>query len=540
MARLIRLVGFLLSISAAAYGVIPPFGGSDDTVTVMFYNVENLFDLKDDGGEYEQFQADNVTWDTHAYERKRFNIASVIAAHRPDIIGLCEIETEQALKDLQRACRRRGRTFHYRAIGDSPHPSNTCCALLSRFPLVKVQTYGVGKTGQYYTRNILEAHVAVGNDTLVVFVNHWPSKRWPESARIRAAGVLVRALETLPAGADYLILGDLNANYDEAESGLTYGLDDSQGFTSINHHLRTVRSQPHQPADYIREPDMRSGGRGHYDLWLELPAWQRFSAMYRGHRQTPDHILVGPALYDNTGFSYVDNSFFASTWHGRLLWYGKPYRWKIAYTREGMEHVGAGYSDHLPVIAQFRRGPFTPAESDNVTSCDKRSSSGGLSGFERGAQGWVGWSPGVWVRRDTAEAARGCWALRIEGKTRRNATVARTVLIPGRCNIAQGRTFSIDMKGAGALAFRIRKRPRAWQYYAWQEYLFKPVSNASYKKVSLPEWHTVHLPLAEYTAAGDTLEVELRAKKNVSTLLWIDNAGIVERHATPAPSRVRH
>jgi endonuclease/exonuclease/phosphatase family metal-dependent hydrolase len=523
--RIIVIISTLCVCHYDAVALNAPWFRRSDTLRVMFYNVENLFDLEESGREYARFRVENATWNAHTYERKRYNIASVIAAHHPDILGLCEIETERALKDLQTACRMRGHGLRYRAIADRPNPVNTCTAILSRYPIVKIVCHGAPKTGAYYTRNILQAHIAIGADTLIAFVNHWPSKRWPESARIASADSLMRAISRLPPGADYLILGDLNANYDEAESGITYGLDNSHGVTSINHRLGTVLSQPHQPTAYVDERRLRgpAGQRAHYDLWLETPEWRRFSAMYRGHRQTPDHIIVGRAMLDSAGISYVDNSFSSSTWQGRLLRDRRPYRWQIRRTKSGVKHLGAGYSDHLPISALLHRGPFAFAARDCTSACTAPDTLPSRLGLEWGMQGWAGWSSGIWVRRDTTEAADGCWSLRIEGKTRRNATAARTVLIPGRFGLGSGAVICFSLKGLAAPVFRTRRAGGSWDYHCWNGQRFEARSQASYKVLELTQWHEVRLLLGTAVAAGDTLELEVRTGKGKENLFWIDN-----------------
>jgi hypothetical protein len=93
-----------------------------------------------------------------------------------------------------------------------------------------------------------------------------------------------------------------------------------------------------------------------YNLWLEIPEPRRWSVNFFGRKNSPDAILVPRNLYDDHGISYVDNSFdkFDPDY---LFESQKVFRWQRAERGQG-RHTGAGYSDHLPVFAEFTTGPF--------------------------------------------------------------------------------------------------------------------------------------------------------------------------------------
>ena len=73
---------------------------------VLFYNVENLFDTFNDpithDDEFTPYGSKK--WTFQRYRKKLLNISKVILSTSPvigpSIIGLCEIENEQVLKDL--------------------------------------------------------------------------------------------------------------------------------------------------------------------------------------------------------------------------------------------------------------------------------------------------------------------------------------------------------------------------------------------------------------------------------------------------------
>ena len=77
--------------------------------TIAFYNVENLFDIKNDSTTFDDDRTplgkDN--WTLERYVQKVANISTVlseighdITKSSPDIIGLCEIENKSVLEDI--------------------------------------------------------------------------------------------------------------------------------------------------------------------------------------------------------------------------------------------------------------------------------------------------------------------------------------------------------------------------------------------------------------------------------------------------------
>ena len=71
---------------------------------VASYNVENLFDAKMDGGEYEEYMPENKHgWNEAMLQIKIANLARVIKDMDADVIALAEIENKEVLEKLNRA-----------------------------------------------------------------------------------------------------------------------------------------------------------------------------------------------------------------------------------------------------------------------------------------------------------------------------------------------------------------------------------------------------------------------------------------------------
>ncbi|MBN1575236.1 MAG: hypothetical protein JW913_01695 [Chitinispirillaceae bacterium] len=490
-----------------------------DTFSIAFYNVENLFDNEFDGDEYVEFRPNATNWNREMHSRKFDNIASAIAAMNASIVSLCEVEDRDALYQLQKKLAEKGVRYKYRAIVGTPASSNTHPAILSRFPVERSTAHAVAIADGFPTRAILEAQFDIDGRPLTLFVNHWPSKHHPESYRMAAAKTLISRLAQLPRGTDYCIAGDLNSDYDEFSTFTTFGHNDTRDGTGINHCLGTIRTagavqmRPRTEREVIAAPFP-----SHYDLWLELDEKERMSYFYQGNRQTPDHILLPPALYDQTGISYLDNSFRAFTWAGKLLSHGKPARWKIRHQGGKKYHVGKGYSDHLPLIAHFTTGPFcfdTVSSGGRDTLSDDTMSMDGW--FEYHTDGWIACGNGITLERDTLEPKAGRFALHVATRAqKKTGTVAKTVVRPSDRKNNGAVTFYL--RGSGSICFRTRALTGKWRYHI-------PVDGASsgrakYVPMEFPAWQSVTLNPSVPPEAP--VELELRTGKDAPLDLRID------------------
>ncbi len=492
-----------------------------DTFSVAFYNVENLFDNEFDGHEYVEYRPNATNWNREMHRRKLENIGSVCAALNADILALCEVEDRDALAQLRQVLDKSGCEYSYHAIIDTPAAaSNTHPALLSRYPIKHCRVHRVTLPAAGKTRGIFEADIDASGTALKLFVNHWPSKHHPESYRMAAAARLMDRLRELPVGTDYLIAGDFNSDFDEFATFTTFGHNDTRGRTGINHLLGTVSRLPGGVQRPISEREMLSGGfPSHYDLWCELPSQSRMSYYYHGNLQTPDHIILPPSLYDSSGITYVDNSFRAFTWGGKLLSGGRPIRWKMRYSGGKKYHAGEGYSDHLPVTARFAVTPFAFAETGSSTEVATGADSvAGAGWFEYHGNGWVADDNRVRLKRDTAGPANGRYLLHITATPlRRNRTVARTV-VPVEA-YGKNRNFVIMYRGTGKVCLRTRSLgSKKWRYHS---FLSGRVSGAArYEVVHQDAWRQV--AIQHPNSKRLPLEMELRSGKEAALDFCID------------------
>ncbi len=316
--------------------------------TVASYNVENLFDLKYNGTEYKEFIPNSKTWNKKRYYKKLQNISKVIKALDADILALEEIETSQALKDLKY----RVKIYPY-SYFLKKQTSSIGVAILSKYPIISTKRIEVNPINDY-ARDILKATIKIDNKPIIIYVNHWRSKRARENKRIIYATAMKKEVDKLPFDTDYIILGDLNSNFDEY---ITFKYDrtlnNTYGITGINQVLNTSID-----GNLIKKENILNYKKKvHYNLWLELDKKDRFSLKFRNNNGTPDNIILPRGLFDNKNISYKNNSFHV--FKPKYLYnHNKIIRWN--------NYKIKGYSDHLPIIATFTTSKYNDKENISI------------------------------------------------------------------------------------------------------------------------------------------------------------------------------
>ncbi len=500
----------------------PNHNFSTDTISVAFYNLENLFDDSFNGNEYPEYNPAISNWDKEMFLKKVSNSADVIAALDPAIIGLCEIENSSALKSLQKELIKRGFQYKYSAIGDFPLKTNTCVALLSKLPVKGIKNMEVRLENGSITRNILEVDILCKSNTLLkVFVNHWPSLIHPESFRIKAANILSRRLRELPPQTDYILLGDFNSNYNEWEKPkkkrITKNIE-----TGLNSYLNTVHRDVSQKLVYISEQDMIDGLKGHYDLWLELPSELRMSESFNGYAQTLDHMLLPPSLFDKHGISYIDNSFKTFTWNGNLLRGNAPYRWQFDRKGKRKYHAGKGYSDHLPVVAVFHCGGFTDSKDIITPASSNHNKSSDITPSLPKKDGWISCNSSVTITSDTMIEGKKVTRFRCD-QMESNSSIAR------KFTQFTGHSLQYYIKGSGKISFRARIHDGKWIYYNAPD--FKSSKSARYSESRYTKWNKINIRIDNQS--NDTpVEIELRTGKMFPADIYIQELTLFQNNTS--------
>jgi endonuclease/exonuclease/phosphatase family metal-dependent hydrolase len=330
------------------------------TFKIASYNLENLFDLSRDGTEYPEYIPNtSYGWTKDIANIKYTNIARVIKDLGGDVVALQEVESKKALITLRNKLKDFSVDYPYLEIADSKVMS-VKCAVLSKFPIVEKEEIQVDNK---IARNILKITVDIDGNRMILFINHWKSKRGPESMRIAYAKTLKKEVDKLKEDVDFILIGDFNSNYNEYITFRNSSrLNDTNSITGINHILRTIKD-----SKMVNETILikQASNKYLYNLWLEIRKSIRWSCNFFGEKDSPDDIIVSKGLYDNKGISYVDNSF--DRFDPVYLFKGNGlYRWQRAKNGRG-RHLGKGYSDHLPIFAYFSTEPFCFKNNETVS-----------------------------------------------------------------------------------------------------------------------------------------------------------------------------
>jgi predicted extracellular nuclease len=198
---------------------------AQQTQTIAFYNVENLFDTIDGPNDDAEFlPGAESKWDASKYEAKIAHIRQVMAdLNMPMVMGVCEIENKSVLTDLIGNDKRYG-IVHY----DSPDARGIDAAMLYRKDLLKLKGSGnirftLPGDSIPTSRDIVWAKYQYRKEIIYVVVNHWPSRRGgaDESAprRLKAAQMafdFIAQIEQNEPKAKIILMGDLNDHPQDA------------------------------------------------------------------------------------------------------------------------------------------------------------------------------------------------------------------------------------------------------------------------------------------------------------------------------------
>ena len=314
----------LLFISLLLY---PTILTAQERIRFVTYNVENLFDCRDDSlTSDEAFLPNSLRrWSAYRYWDKLHSVSSAIATiggdRAPDLVVLCEVENDSVLYDLTKRSPLRTVRYKY-LITSSLDPRGIDVALLYKPTTFRPFAYRSLRLPQSYipknshVRDILcvSGILAMG-DTIDILACHLPSKlNGRKASRLRSNVVkhmqqAIDSIITIRTVPRIIVMGDFN---DTANSEALLPL--------------TKSGQP------ICITDTLTG-----------------SYRYKGNWQPIDHRYLSPILLDTTQTLHLSSraawiSDDSSLIEPEPIYGGyRPHR-----TYNGMRYEG-GTSDHLPV-----------------------------------------------------------------------------------------------------------------------------------------------------------------------------------------------
>lgn len=317
------------------YGQKPEF-------TILFYNTENFFDCENDTTTSDEEYLANAdrNWTPQRFHLKAERLAKVIVAagkwNAPLLVGLCEIENRDVLETLVKTDPLT--KIHYKIIQkDSPDPRGIEVALLYRSDLFHPLDYNIipvndTQNPKFRTRDILKVVGTIGNkDTLIVYVNHWPSRYGGIMETQRYRAIAARKLKAA-------VNEDLSKNPNQKIVCMG-DFNDTPADQSIASQLGAKPLQAAKNNDLINLSDS----------WLTNEILT-IKSKYRW--EVFDQFIVSSGFMNSkSGILYVNAEIFKESFLlEKDITYGgvKPKRTYLGFKYHN------GFSDHLPIILHFQ------------------------------------------------------------------------------------------------------------------------------------------------------------------------------------------
>lgn len=330
------LITTLLLISSIAL--------AQEKYNIMFYNVENYFDIEDNPNtaDEEFLPKGEKYWSKYRMFEKNNQVGKVIMAagawDTPVLVGLCEVESDAVGQLLTKVSPIKDLDFGYLHQESQDRRGIDVMLLYRREYYTPITTsfYPVeyAEDSGFRSRDILYSKGDLGGDTLHVFVNHWPSKYGGAMATIplrKAAALTLKkrtdSIMSTDPMAKIIIMGDLN---------------DAAHEPSLVEALGVIRYQeplPDKALVNLSWPIVDSGKGTH---------------KYKGNWDVIDHIIVSKGVLEGEGLSTTKDGMklveldFLLEEDDRYLGI-QPKRTYRGYTYHG------GYSDHLPVMLELTK-----------------------------------------------------------------------------------------------------------------------------------------------------------------------------------------
>jgi len=312
------LVFVAMSVSSICYGQ------RNDSLLVMFWNMENFFDYIDDGeGESDrEFSSfGSRRWTKSKFNAKRNAVVKSIYwladkyGRLPDVIGMAEIENARVLNRLLKGTTLTKADYgiiHY----DSGDRRGIDVAILYRREILSKESVSLRKVlydgDTLDTRDILHARLSGSSGTYDFIVNHHPSKY---GGSIVSEGKRTAAVRSMLSLCDSLLKPECKA------SGIVVMGDFND--TPDSRPLKIIGDMLVNKAD-----SLYAAGEG--------------TIRYEGKWELIDMFLVSPELEELT-YMYIERIPF-------LMTYDKGHAGeKPLRTYIGPRYAG-GVSDHCPIL----------------------------------------------------------------------------------------------------------------------------------------------------------------------------------------------
>jgi predicted extracellular nuclease len=309
-------------------------------VRIMFYNVENLFDIYHDS-----LKEDNdflpgglMRWNLIRYKKKISSLEKTIVAagewNAPSIIAFCEVENRKVLEDL--IYNTYLSKYNYRIIHEeSPDRRgiDVCLIYKTSDADILYHRYWIPKEVNridFNSRSVLYTKLKINADTVHLIVNHWPSRRGGvlagENYRQQIASMVRLKVDSIfksdLSGPKIIILGDFNCTPDDkAIKSLISSTDTSGNLENLSESLGDM-------------------GLGTY--------------RYAGTWEMVDQVIVSGRLLSSKKGLYTEPCLMKIFKPDFLMKKDPKFPGLTPFsTYKGYKYQG-GFSDHLPILLDLK------------------------------------------------------------------------------------------------------------------------------------------------------------------------------------------
>lgn len=297
-------------------------------VSVGFYNAENLFDtIPSPFYEDKDFTPQGRNkWNAEKYGQKLNNLSRVIGDAGFDVLGLAEVESEEAVRGLV-ASLKDDYNYIHRSTSDSRG--------MDMALLYKGDKFFPERTRQIRSsssREFLHVRGALAGDTVNVVVCHMPSKFNSAAYRIRAMKRLADVTDSLiknDSNAKLVVMGDFNSETSEKAFREAFGEEEGGYYIAVGLYGALC--------------EVEKKGYGSY-------CWEGKWILY-DNIIVSESFLIGDGLRLLKGGVFIRNYLLSSQDGGAFTAGRKGYPFR---TFSSGRYTG-GYSDHLPVFVVLGR-----------------------------------------------------------------------------------------------------------------------------------------------------------------------------------------
>jgi endonuclease/exonuclease/phosphatase family metal-dependent hydrolase len=342
-----RIFAVILSFAVSLYINCQDLPSLKSSLTAVFYNVENLFDIYNDPKtKDEEFLPESPKqWDLTKYKKKITDLAKVLSTinekELPALVGLAEVENLKVMEDLVASPKLRPGKYGIVQYDSKDERGIGVALLYNKDKIEIIDSKAVpivfGFDIQDVARDILYVKFRIKDDYVYhIFINHWPSRSPDEQVseikRITAAITLRKEVDNIlnfENNARIIIMGDFN---------------DEPTNKSVMQILNATNKRKN-----LNYRDL-------YNLMYDLHnTGNEGSITYKDNWQMFDQIIVTPELLKKgTGYylSYSDGKVYK----GEEVLLTNP-QTKLTgpnWTYDGNSYLG-GVSDHLPVYIILKK-----------------------------------------------------------------------------------------------------------------------------------------------------------------------------------------